>query len=219
VFITVPEVFEVAKKLPRVTLGQEVVLVDGSALPEDTLLAMPGAHNRLNAALAYEALKAVSLTDEEIFSSLATFPGVPGRLEFLGERDGVKIYNDNNSTTPQATIAGLKAVGSTKDKNVILIAGGSFKDIDPQPLLETIPSYCKKVILLPGTGTDLIKDTVESQTVETVKQAVETALAAGESGDILLFSPGFASFGLFKNEYERNDAFVAAITAKETNLG
>jgi len=210
-FITIPEVFEAAKNLPGVTLGQEVVMVDGSALPEDTLLAMPGAHNRLNAALAYEALKAVSLTDEEIFSSLATFPGVPGRLEFLGERDGIKIFNDNNSTTPQATIAGLQAVGNDEQKNVVLIAGGAYKDIDPTPLLEAIPKYCKKVILLPGTGSDMIKTVLGVEPVATMKEAVRAALDVAESGEVVLLSPGFASFGLFKNEYERNDAFLEVI--------
>jgi len=198
-----------------VTLGQEVVLVDGSALPEDTLLSMPGEHNRLNAALAYEALKAVSLTDEEIFSSLVTFPGVPGRLQFLAEHNEIKIINDNNATTPQATMAGLKAVGNPEAKNVILIAGGAYKDIDPQPLLELIPDYCKQVILLPGTGTDMIKDQLEAEVVETMEGAVQAALAHGQSGDILLFSPGFASFGLFQNEYQRNDAFLAALSAQE----
>jgi UDP-N-acetylmuramoylalanine--D-glutamate ligase len=216
VFITTPEVFETAKKLPGVTLGQEVVLVDGSALPEDTLLSMPGEHNRLNAAIAYQALLAASLTDEEIFTNLATFPGVPGRLQFLGERGGVKIINDNNATTPQATIAGLKAVGNIDDKNIILIAGGAYKEVDPQSLIEMIPQYCKKVILLPGTGTNLIKDQLEAAVVESVEEAVKAGLAASEPGDILLFSPGFASFGLFKNEYERNDAFVTEINTQPT---
>jgi UDP-N-acetylmuramoylalanine--D-glutamate ligase len=215
VFITLPEVFERAKKMSGMTLGQEVVLVDGSALPEDTLLAMPGEHNRLNAALAYEALKAVSLTNDEIFSALATFPGVPGRLQFLAEYDGMKIINDNNATTPQATMVGLKAVGNTDDKNIILIAGGAYKEIDPAPLLELIPQYCKKVILLPGTGTDMIKDQLEAPVAATMEEAVKVALAAGQPGDTLLFSPGFASFGLFKNEYERNDAFLAALANQE----
>jgi len=211
VFITLPEVFQRAKSLSGVSLGQEVVLVDGSALPEDTLLSMPGEHNRLNAALAYEALKAVSLTDEEIFSSLVTFPGVPGRLQFLPEHNGIKIINDNNATTPQATMAGLTAVGTTEDKNIILIAGGAYKEVDPQPLLELIPQYCKQVILLPGSGTDMIKDQLEAAVAETMAEAVKLALAAGQPGDTLLFSPGFASFGLFKNEYERNDAFLQAV--------
>lgn len=211
VLVTTPEVFERAKKLEGVTLGQEVVLVDGSAIPEDALLAMPGEHNRLNAALAYEALKALGLEDEEIFSGLASFPGVPGRLEYLGERDDVKIYNDNNATTPQATVVGLRAVGNADEKNVILIAGGAFKEVGPQVLIDEIPKYCKKVILLAGSGTDMMKDKVEAEVVESVEEAVKAGLACGQPGDIILFSPGFASFGMFKNEYERNDAFVAAV--------
>jgi len=218
VLITTPEVFEQAKKLEGATLGQEVVLVDASVIGDDVLLAMPGEHNRLNAAIAYEALKALSLDDETIFTGLATFKGVPGRLEYLGERDGVKIYNDNNATTPQATIVGLQAVGNSTDKNVILIAGGAYKDIDETMLLDVIPMYCKKVVLLPGTGTDRIKDKLQAELVSTMEEAVSVALSLTESGDVILFSPAFASFGLFKNEYERNDAFVACINATSDML-
>jgi UDP-N-acetylmuramoylalanine--D-glutamate ligase len=212
VLVTTPEVFERAKQLSGVTLGQEVVLADASVIPEDSLLSMPGEHNRLNAALAYEALRAMSITEEEIFSGLASFSGVEGRLQYLGERDGIKIYNDNNATTPQATIQGLRAVGNEEDKNVVLIAGGAFKNIDPAPLLEEIPKYCKKVVLLPGTGTDVIKDKIEAEVVGSMAEAVAAGLASSEPGDTLLFSPGFASFGLFKNEYERNDEFVRLIS-------
>ncbi|MCB9812569.1 UDP-N-acetylmuramoyl-L-alanine--D-glutamate ligase [Candidatus Nomurabacteria bacterium] len=211
VLVTTPEVFEQAKSLKGISLGQEVILADASSISEDSLLSMPGEHNRLNAALAYEALRAMSVSDEEIFSGLASFPGVPGRLEYLGERDGVKIYNDNNATTPHATVRGLQAVGNADDQNVILIAGGAYKNIDPTSLLDEITKYCKKVVLLPGTGTDLIKKQLQADVVESMAEAVTAGLAAGEPGDVLLFSPGFASFGLFKNEYERNDAFVQCI--------
>ena len=211
VFITTPEVFERAKTLSGVELGQEVVLADASVIPEASLLSMPGEHDRLNAGLAYEALKAISLTDEEIFPALASFGGVEGRLQYLGEREGVKIYNDNNSTIPEATIKGLEAVGNKEDKNVILLAGGAYKAINPINLLNIIPEYCKKVVLLAGTGTDQIKDKIDCEVVDSMERAVESGLAAGEPGDVLLFSPGFASFGLFKNEYERNDEFIRCI--------
>lgn len=215
VFVTTPEVFALAKQLEEVTIGQEVILVDDSVIPEDALLAMPGAHNRLNAAIAYEALKAVSLDDEAIFSGLASFPGVPGRLEYLGEKDGVKIYNDNNSTIPEATIKGLEAVGNIDDKNVILIAGGAYKNIDPAPLAQAIEKYCKQVVLLTGTGTDKLVEAMDKNStvsvVDSLKEAVAASLTHGQPGDVLLFSPGFASFGLFKNEYERNDEFVKCV--------
>lgn len=211
VLVTTPEVFEWAKKLKAVTLGQEVVLVDGSVIPEDATLAMPGEHNRLNAALAYEALKALGLSSEEIFSGLASFPGVEGRLQYLGEVSDIKIYNDNNATTPQAVVMGLRAIGNSDDKNVILIAGGADKGIDTSPLIEEISKYCKKVVLLAGTGTDTIKAKIECEVVGSMAEAVEAGFVAGEAGDVLILSPGFASFGMYKNEYERNDEFVGLI--------
>lgn len=213
VFITTPEVFEWAKKLTDVTLGQEVVLVDDSIIPDDAVLSMPGQHNRLNAALAYKALEALGLREEEIFAGLASFPGVEGRLQYLGEVNDVKIYNDNNATTPQAVVMGLKAVGDSDDKNVVWIGGGAKKEIDTTELIATIPQYCKKVVLLSGTGTDTIKNSIECEVVESVEEAVKAGLAAGEPGDVLLFSPGFASFGMFKNEYERNDEFLRVINS------
>lgn len=213
VLVTTQEVFtrvQAFMKERGEELHQEIRLVDTSILPDDCLLAMPGAHNRLNAALATEALRATGLEDEEIFDGLATFPGVPGRLEYLGEKDGIKIYNDNNATTPIATITGITSVA--KNKNVILVAGGAYKEVDPLPLVPVIEEYCKKVCFLTGTGTDKIKDAVECEVFGSVREAVEAGLAAGEPGDVLLFSPGFASFGMFKNEYERNDQFVSLIT-------
>ncbi|MBP6881874.1 MAG: UDP-N-acetylmuramoyl-L-alanine--D-glutamate ligase [Candidatus Pacebacteria bacterium] len=213
VLVTVPEVFEWAKKMKGATLGQEVILVDESLIPEDAILAMPGEHNRLNAALAYKALEALGLSEEEIFAGLASFPGVEGRLQYLGEVNDVKIYNDNNATTPQAVIMGMKAVGNVDDKNIIWIGGGAKKDIDTTELLTTIPQYCKKVVLLEGTGTDTIKDLIECEVMGNVKSAVKAGLAMAEAGDVLLFSPGFASFGMFKNEYERNDIFMEVINS------
>ena len=216
VFVTTPEVFTRAQKLNG-TLGQEVVLADLSILPEDMLLAMPGEHNRLNASLAYLALKATGLEDEEIFDALSTFRGVEGRLEYIGVTDeGVGIYNDNNATTPQATTMGLKAVGDTNKKNVILIAGGADKNIDISSLVEAITLYCKEVILIPGNGTDKLVTALADKNIVPVlaanlKEAVEKSLSLAEAGNIILFSPAFASFAQYKNEYERNDEFLGLI--------
>jgi UDP-N-acetylmuramoylalanine--D-glutamate ligase len=220
VLVTAPEIFERAKNLPKVTLGQEVLFADASVLPADFALRIPGEHNRQNAALAFEALKALSLSEEEILDGLSTFSGVEGRLEYLTEIDGVKIYNDNNATTPQATIAGIEAVGG-EDKNIILIAGGAYKDIDPSPLVPIVEKYCKQVILIPGTGTDKLTALLRNRGLTpiseagTLEEAVEKGRTEGAPGDILLFSPAFASFGMFTNEYERNDAFVAIVNSLE----
>ena len=224
VFITTPEVFERAKKCALkkdITLGQEVILADSSVLLEELLLRVPGEHNRLNAGLAYQALQALSLSDEEIIEGLATFPGVPGRLEYLRDINGIAVYNDNNATTPEATIVGIEALGDEDQKNIILIMGGADKGIDCTHLVEKIEKYVKKVVLIPGTGTAALipllnhRDAIPMIQVETLREAVEEAIAAGVPEDVLLFSPAFASFGQYKNEYERNDEFVDIIESYE----
>lgn len=218
ILVTTPEVFERAKRFATgrdITLGQEVVLADASMIPDDAILSMPGEHNRLNAALALSACRSIGLSDEEIFDALASFPGVEGRLQLLATQDGVKIYNDNNATTPQATIAGLEAL-SDGTRNIILVAGGADKNIDVAALAKAIESHCKAVFFLPGSGTDTIvpmlqKGTTPVSVLADLKEAFGVAKAHAVSGDILLFSPAFASFGLFVNEYDRNDQFVALV--------
>lgn len=221
IFITTPEVFEwVRRVFPNGTLGQEVVLADTSVLPDDMLLAMPGEHNRLNAALAYEALKAVGLSEEEIFTGLATFPGVEGRLQLVRTIDGVRVYNDNNATTPQATTVAIKSL-TDDNKNIVLIAGGADKNIPITSLVEAIVSHCKKVVLIPGSGTEALLKHLESVdfteviVVDNLKAAVEEARLSAVAPEVILFSPGFASFSQYKNEYERNDEFIGLINLKE----
>lgn len=219
VLITTPEVFTRAQKLPG-SIGQEVILADASVLPEDMLLSMPGEHNRLNAALAYEALKSVGLTEDEIFAGFASFPGVEGRLQLIATVDGVRVYNDNNATTPQATTVAIKALASD-DKNIILIAGGADKGIDTSALVLGIVAHVKQLVLIPGTGTDALIASLEAAgyanyvVVENLVAAVEEARLAAAAPEVILFSPGFASFSQYKNEYERNDEFMSLIKKYE----
>ena len=223
VLITTPTVLEeIRTRLSGIEYGGELLLADASVLPEDMLLALPGEHNRLNAALAYEALKAVSLTDEEIFEAMASFPGLEGRLQLVTTIDHVRIYNDNNATTPAATIAALEAL-DLGNRNIVLIAGGADKQLDPAPLLPALAAHVKGLILLPGTGTDrltaLLREAEAApcpwQEVASIEEAVAAARSQTANADIILFSPGFASFGLFKNEYERNDAFLQVVQPLE----
>ncbi len=179
-------------------------------LPADWALKIPGEHNRTNAALAVDALRALKITEAEIRAGLESFEGVEGRLQFVREINGVKIYNDNNATTPEATIAALKAIVS--NKNIILIMGGSDKGLDMSTLLYEIAKSCKRVILLAGTGTDRVVPLMQDYSVfDSLDSAVSEAYKSAQTGDIILFSPAFASFGMFKNEYERNDEFIKIV--------
>ncbi len=217
-FITAPAVFEWLKKAyPDKSLGQELILADTSVLPEDMLLSMPGEHNRLNAALAYEALKSVGLTDEEIFAGLASFPGVEGRLQLVATKNNVRVYNDNNATTPQATIVALESL-DVGNKNILLIAGGADKHIDVTKLAYAITQHCKNVFLLPGSGTDTLLPYLDGGDVGVsiladLSSAFTEATRLAGNSDIILFSPAFASFSQYKNEYERNDEFLRLVDA------
>jgi len=177
-------------------------------LPADWNLQIVGEHNRSNAALAALALRMLGLKEEEIKSGLETFEAVEGRLQFVREVNGVKIYNDNNATTPEATLA---ALSSFNPANTVVIAGGSDKNLPLEVLAEKM-RRCKKVFLLAGGGTDKLKALLPDGLIyQTMNEAVHDAMAAAASGDIILFSPGFASFGIFRNEYDRNDQFMEAV--------
>jgi UDP-N-acetylmuramoylalanine--D-glutamate ligase len=202
-----------------------------SGIPSDWKIAIPGVHNRENIALAIRVGKLLSIPYESIKTSVEGFKGVEGRLEYLGQKQGVNVYNDNNSTTPEATIAALKALGGEGKADITLIMGGADKTLDMSKLVELLPRYCSKVVLLPGTGTDklsvlssqLSAESSEKLTThnsqlktifrkaETLGEAVEEAFKDTKKGETVLFSPAFASFGLFKNEYDRNDQFKAII--------
>ena len=184
-------------------------------IPDCWTLKLPGEHNRENAALAAQALRVLGLTEEEIRSGLESCESLEGRLQLVREIHGIKIYNDNNATTPDATIAALKALDTqmnTGKKNIILIMGGADKGLDTAALLTEVEPRCKKVVLLAGTGTDLIRSYLkESVVFDSLTEALGTALDSAEAGDTVLFSPAHSSFGMFTNEYERNDRFLQIV--------
>ncbi len=181
------------------------MVVSAKNVPKDWNIKLLGEHNLENIALAIEACWALKLNIEDIKKGVESFTGVEGRLQFVKEINGVEIYNDNNATTPQATVAALRAM----HKNVILICGGSDKDLDLVGLKSEIVRVCKAVILLPGSGSDKLD--IEAERVDSLDEAVTIALKRSEPEDVILFSPAFASKSQYNNEYERNDHFIRLI--------
>jgi UDP-N-acetylmuramoylalanine--D-glutamate ligase len=189
-----------------------VVIAGSGELPKNITLKIPGEHNRYNAGLAAAAARALGIDDATIKEALESFEGVPGRLQFVKEVRGVKYYNDTTATTPEASLMALRALGSEQKKNLVLIMGGSEKNLDMQALLVEVKKVCKKVLLLAGAGTERIKGELpDANTYDGMLPAVAAASAAAVPGDVVLMSPGFASFGMFKNEYDRGDQFDAAV--------
>lgn len=196
-------------------IDSRTIVADELKLPDTWTLRIPGQHNRYNAALALAAARALGVDDSVSREALGAFAGVPGRLELIREVNGVKVYNDTTATTPDATLAALKAlnVGFTKP-HIILIMGGADKELDMNTLLYEIPNYTKRVILLTGTGTNRVLEFLSGASVfDALDKAVQEAFVGAEAGDVVLFSPAFASFGMFKNEYDRGDQFNALVQA------
>lgn len=191
----------------------KTVVADELKLPDMWTLLIPGMHNRYNAALALVTARELDIDDSVSRRALESFKGVPGRLELIREVNGVKIYNDTTATTPEATLAALKAL-DTGTRNIVLLMGGADKALDMNTLLYEIPNYTKRVILLSGTGTNRVLEFLPGASVfDDLKKAAQEAVAAAEAGDTILFSPAFASFGMFKNEYDRGDQFNALVKA------
>jgi UDP-N-acetylmuramoylalanine--D-glutamate ligase len=193
--------------------GQGWTSIVGAAdFPSDWKLTIPGEHNRYNAALAMRAAEALNIDRAVIREALEHFGGVPGRLELVRTVDGVAYYNDTTSTTPVATLTALRALGEEHQGHIILIMGGADKQIDMDELLAELPKYVKHVELLAGTGTERIREQLpEAEVFDNLIAAVGNARRNAEPGDVILFSPAFASFGMFLNEYDRGDQFTALV--------
>lgn len=180
-------------------------------VPKNWNIKLLGEHNLNNIACALAVARAVGIADAVSRRAVEKFKGVPGRLELIRTVRGIKFYNDTTATTPEATLAALRALGSTK--KVILIAGGADKNLDVAELVQQLPKYCKSLILLPGSGTDKLDNRLEGLgiRVKNLKEAINKATNGAKLGDVVLLSPAFASFGPppggFKNEYDRGEQF------------
>ena len=194
------------KKISK-SVKSSIVISKSADMPKNWNPQIVGEHNIENIALAIDAVKALKVSMTKIKEGVESFKAVEGRLQFVKNLKGIKIYNDNNSTTPEATTVALK---SFPKKQIVLIMGGADKNLDTKDLLKTVEECAHTVILLPGTGSEKITNE-DFYRAENLKDAVMSAISSAEKGDVVLFSPGFASFGMFVNEYDRNDQFMKLV--------
>lgn len=202
---------ELIQKKYDASIQAHTIIVGAQDLRADWKLRIPGEHNRYAAAIATEVARALGIPDEPIEKALAAFKGVPGRLELIREMKGISIYNDTTSTTPDATLAALRALDTGK-KSIVLIMGGADKGLSMDELIKELPKHAKKVVLLSGSGTDRVLGSIPGAPLySTLEEAVKAAVTAADAGDSVVLSPAFASFGMFKNEYDRGDQFVSIV--------
>jgi UDP-N-acetylmuramoylalanine--D-glutamate ligase len=178
-----------------------------------------GRHNLENILLATTTARLLGIADEVIGETVRQFRGVSHRLEEVGIIHGVRCINDSTSTTPVAGRVALEAF----DAPIVLVAGGNTKHLPLEDWPEAIIRRCRDVVLLQGSGTDELLQAIDEQAkklaisnpvrgvFDNFIQAMDAAVALTHPGDVLLFSPGYTSFGMFLNEFDRGNQFITYV--------
>ncbi len=194
----------------------QVLFFESKQVPKSWKIKIPGQHNLTNIAAALQVAKIYSLPRGKVRQAVESFSGLACRLEFVGEFAGVKFYNDSCATAPVATSAALQVFR----KKVILLAGGSDKNLPLTDLAQIIRRKAKFCFLFAGDGSERLKKELQRQHFplsklqdgfEDINEMLRAVKQVAKSGDIVLLSPGFASFSTFANEFDRADKFVQAV--------
>ncbi len=194
-----------------------IINADVGTIPKDWKIKLPGKHNLENIACALEVAKLLQVPEKITKKVVENFKAIEGRLELVKTVKGVNIYNDTNSTTPEATIAALDSFCPStslgkNQKNILFILGGMDKGLDVKKLNAILPRKTKKVFLIPGSGSDKINNPkIKIEKVENLEEAIFGATKTAKRGDVILFSPSFSSFNMFKNEYDRGEQFMKIV--------
>ncbi|MFA6428298.1 MAG: UDP-N-acetylmuramoyl-L-alanine--D-glutamate ligase [Candidatus Buchananbacteria bacterium] len=173
-----------------------------------------GEHNVKNVLIATTAALAFGVPLKIVRKQSLKFVGLANRLELVKGLRGINFYNDTTATTPDATLAALQALTKTAQQ-IILIAGGADKKLEFSGLTKEIKRRVKYLVLLPGAGTEKIKADLKNYSslaeVSSMSEAVKLAWLKAKRGGVILLSPACASFGLFKNEFDRGQQFLKNI--------
>jgi UDP-N-acetylmuramoylalanine--D-glutamate ligase len=206
------EVLKLIRKKFKEFSGRAIV-PDAGVVPKNWKIKLLGEHNKLNVAYAVTVARLLNIPEKVIKEVVESYVGMPGRLEFAREVKGIKYYNDTTATTPDGVMAALKALAGS---NIILIGGGRDKELDYKKYAPVVKKSVKALALFAGTGSDKIikalgKVKFPVKVFDNMKEAFKWSNDQAKKGDIVLLSPGAASFGVFKNEFDRGDQFVREV--------
>ncbi|MCK5735232.1 MAG: UDP-N-acetylmuramoyl-L-alanine--D-glutamate ligase, partial [Spirochaetaceae bacterium] len=197
--------------------GLEAGIEREQLLPET--LMVPGEPFRINLLFASTMARLWGCSSHSILESVSRYPGIPYRMEMFLDIGGIKYYDDTAATIPEASAEAVKSM----DRPVILIAGGTDKELDFLPFDEAA-SIPRHIIMLKGSASETwiprlrSTGTVVEGPFDSMEAAVNTAYKHARPGDAIILSPGATSFGMFQHEFERGDAFKAACRTLQKNL-
>ena len=183
--------------------GVQTMLYPTSAVPAFDLK-LPGAHNQANAQAAFLAASQFGVDHDTAQARVADFGGLQHRLELVHEANGVRYFNDSIATIPEAAIIACDAFSA---RSVIQIVGGSLKEgLTWDAMCDHLSRQCKKVLAIGQIG-QMLADRSGGEYVETLDRAVARAKEIAKPGDVILLSPGTASYGQFANFEKRGERF------------
>jgi UDP-N-acetylmuramoylalanine--D-glutamate ligase len=201
---------------PGAYIHDNHIVIDNQQICHVDELKLPGKHNWQNACAAATVVWQVQQDISAIRAVLTTFSGLEHRLEFVRTVDGADYYDDSFATTPEASIVALEAFKQPK----VIILGGSDKGATFDDLAKAVVAQdVRQVITIgdtgPAIGTALTDQGYTAITPggTTMAEIVQAAHKAAKKGDIVLLSPGCASFGLFGNYKDRGEQFKLSVGA------
>jgi UDP-N-acetylmuramoylalanine--D-glutamate ligase len=195
---------ELVRGLASRTRGQLVWFDQHQPLPP---MPLPGRHNMENALAAAAVGRIAGLNDDAISNAIRSFKGVEHRLELVGEWAGVRWYNDSKATNPDA---GRVALNAFPGAPVILIAGGYGGGFDLHEWVADVRANTEVVILIGASADQLAEELREHPKVvraQTLEEAVSIAAGLARQGSVVLLSPAYKSFDMFKDFEDRGNQF------------
>lgn len=207
--------FSLRRALAGGVYVQEGRLVDHrGAIPRILMdlrgMKMAGRHNQANAAAATAAALAAGANPDAVVHVLESFPGLPHRMEWVRELDGVNYYNDSKGTNVGAVVESLQ----TFPRGVVLIAGGRDKAGDFEPLARLLKGRVDGVVLMGEAAETMAQSFAGAARLSragSMNDAVAQARRLAQPGGVVLLSPACASFDMFKNFEDRGEKFREAV--------
>ncbi|OPY12258.1 MAG: UDP-N-acetylmuramoylalanine--D-glutamate ligase [Syntrophus sp. PtaU1.Bin005] len=195
--------------------GEQLIYHNGQGGRESyplNIIRLPGAHNIENVMAAILACRACGCTREEVIQAVANFSGIAHRIEFTREIGGVKFYDDSKGTN----VGAVKRAIESFSEPLVLLMGGRDKDGDFESLSDLLPNRVKVLVLF-GEAREKIRERigeiVPTLMAPTLKEAIAAARGQAGAGDVVLLSPGCASFDEFNNYKARGEFFQEEVRA------
>ncbi|GAC1470318.1 MAG: UDP-N-acetylmuramoyl-L-alanine--D-glutamate ligase [Candidatus Dormibacteraceae bacterium] len=172
---------------------------------------LPGRHNMENALAAAAVGRIAGVSDDAIKAAIRSFKGVEHRLELVGEWVGVRWYNDSKATNPDA---GQVALSSFPGAPVVLIAGGYGSGFELGEWVADVLAHTEAVVLI-GASADVLQEALRDHPkvvrASNLEEAVEIAAGLARDGGVVLLSPAYKSFDMFKDYEDRGNQFKALV--------